>query len=218
MIDFYIWEYRYGHDLSDDAPMKLEESYQPPLFGTKQLLNITVTSLPERGGYAFSIAAILAALVLLLSFRSVRGAPLATVLLLSAIIPIGCSSPSDPEPTEIGKDQCHTCKMLIVDGRYGGQAISDKGKIYKFDSIDCLRSFAAENAGANIAIYLVDYENPGSFVPARQAHLIKFESRSSPMGSRLIAFSNRDSAQRMLSEPDAKVYSWLETAQLELQH
>jgi len=67
LYDFYQWEYRFGHELSEDAPMKLEDSYQPPLIGTKQILNITATSLPEVGGYAFSASALIACFVLLLS-------------------------------------------------------------------------------------------------------------------------------------------------------
>ncbi|MCC6954661.1 MAG: hypothetical protein IT290_11130, partial [Deltaproteobacteria bacterium] len=64
LYDFYSWEYRFGHELSDDAPMKLEESYMPPLIGTKQLLSITVNSWPEHGGYAFSASALIAGFVL----------------------------------------------------------------------------------------------------------------------------------------------------------
>lgn len=72
LYDFYQWEYHFGHDLSEDAPMKLEESYQPPLIGTKQILTITATSWPEKGGYAFSGAALLAVFVLLGSFLPSR--------------------------------------------------------------------------------------------------------------------------------------------------
>ncbi|MBX7137530.1 MAG: hypothetical protein K1X83_06050 [Oligoflexia bacterium] len=60
LYDFYSWEYRYGHELSEDAPMKLEDSYQPPLIGTKQLANITASSWPSGGGYAFTAAALIA--------------------------------------------------------------------------------------------------------------------------------------------------------------
>lgn len=69
LYDFYAWEYRYGHELSEDAPMKLEESYEPPLIGTKQILNITATSWPEIGGYGFSVAALISVLLLATSFK-----------------------------------------------------------------------------------------------------------------------------------------------------
>ena len=70
LYDFYAWEYRYGHELSDDAPMKLEESYQPPLIGTKQLANITASSWPDLGGYAFAGSAFLAFVLLASTFRT----------------------------------------------------------------------------------------------------------------------------------------------------
>jgi len=52
LIDFYIWGYDYGHNLNPDAPIKVPGmTYQPPLIGSKQLLNINATSLPHIGFY-----------------------------------------------------------------------------------------------------------------------------------------------------------------------
>jgi hypothetical protein len=49
-VDYYLWGYDYGHNLSPDAPIKVPGmSYQPPLIGTKQLLNITAGSWPYWG-------------------------------------------------------------------------------------------------------------------------------------------------------------------------
>ena len=50
MYDFYMWEYDYGHNLSPDAPIKVEGmSYQPPLIGEKMLLNFKAESYPHYG-------------------------------------------------------------------------------------------------------------------------------------------------------------------------
>lgn len=52
LYDFYLWEYDYGHNLSDTAPIKIPDaSFQPPLFGRKIILNFTAVSLPHIGGY-----------------------------------------------------------------------------------------------------------------------------------------------------------------------
>jgi hypothetical protein len=73
MIDFWWWEYDYGHNLDfEHAIIKVPGmTYQPPLIGTKQLLNFTATSWPGPGGWmafaAFALA--LAALVLTLRAR-----------------------------------------------------------------------------------------------------------------------------------------------------
>lgn len=61
MVDFYNWGYEYGHDLDPHAIIKIPgESYQPPLFGTKQLLNFTAHSWPDAGAVIVVISIILA--------------------------------------------------------------------------------------------------------------------------------------------------------------
>jgi hypothetical protein len=50
LYDFYLWEYRYGHDLDEDAPIKIEGgSFQPPLIGKKNMANFIVESFPMSG-------------------------------------------------------------------------------------------------------------------------------------------------------------------------
>ena len=54
LIDFYLWGYDYGHNLDPHAPIVVPGmSYQPPLIGTKQLLNFTAFSGPDIGGWIF---------------------------------------------------------------------------------------------------------------------------------------------------------------------
>ncbi|MCA0386859.1 MAG: hypothetical protein LCH52_00030 [Bacteroidetes bacterium] len=65
MYDFYMWEYDYGHDLNPNAPIKVPGmSYQPPLIGSKQLLNINATSLPWTGSLFIAIPLIMFAFVI----------------------------------------------------------------------------------------------------------------------------------------------------------
>lgn len=57
MYDFYLWEYDYGHNLDPTAAIKFLDSkgepmaYQPPLVGSKIILNFKVISLPMSGAY-----------------------------------------------------------------------------------------------------------------------------------------------------------------------
>jgi copper chaperone NosL len=61
LVDFYWWGYDYGHNLDPTAPIVVPGmSYQPPLIGTKQLLNFTAFSGPDIGGWIFLAAGILA--------------------------------------------------------------------------------------------------------------------------------------------------------------
>ena len=62
MYDFYLWEYDYGHNLSDTAPIKIEgASFQPPLIGKKVILNFIAVSLPHIAGYFVGLSLLLGA-------------------------------------------------------------------------------------------------------------------------------------------------------------
>ncbi len=61
LYDFYLWEYDYGHNLSDTAPIKIPgASFQPPLLGSKTILNFIAESYPALGGYFAGLSALLA--------------------------------------------------------------------------------------------------------------------------------------------------------------
>jgi copper chaperone NosL len=73
--DFWKWSYDYGHHLDmENAIIKVPGmTYQPPLIGTKQLLNFTAASWPAIGGILVFVAYLVALAALLLSRR--RTAP-----------------------------------------------------------------------------------------------------------------------------------------------
>lgn len=61
LVDFYLWGYDYGHNLDPRAAIVVPGmAYQPPVIGTKQLLNFTAFSGPDVGGWIFLVAGILA--------------------------------------------------------------------------------------------------------------------------------------------------------------
>lgn len=61
LYDFYLWEYDYGHTLSDKAPIKIPgTSFQPPLFGTKEIISFTAKSFPHISGYFAGLSILLA--------------------------------------------------------------------------------------------------------------------------------------------------------------
>lgn len=55
IYDFYIWEHDYGHNLDPKAIMKFKNpdgtqmGFQPPLFGSKTILNFKAHSYPQLG-------------------------------------------------------------------------------------------------------------------------------------------------------------------------
>lgn len=60
LYDFYLWEYDYGHNLDPTAAIKVEGmNYQPPLIGSKNLLNFKAVSMPDIGGYLFFLTGLI---------------------------------------------------------------------------------------------------------------------------------------------------------------
>jgi copper chaperone NosL len=52
LADFYVWGYQYGRNLDPRAAIKVPGlSYQPPVIGSKKLLNFTAHSWPGAGGW-----------------------------------------------------------------------------------------------------------------------------------------------------------------------
>jgi len=72
LVDFWRWEYDYGHNLDmETAVIKIPGmSYQPPLIGSKQLLNFTAVSLPGTGGLLAGVALTLALAASYLAWRN----------------------------------------------------------------------------------------------------------------------------------------------------
>ena len=73
LADLYRWSYTYGHDLdAEHAIIKVPGMvYQPPLIGTKQLLNFTASSWPAAGTWLAVAALIAGAVALVVSRRRV---------------------------------------------------------------------------------------------------------------------------------------------------
>jgi copper chaperone NosL len=73
LVDFYLWGYDYGHNLDPTAAIVVPGMvYQPPVIGTKQLLNFTAFSGPDVGGWIFMVSGLLAIGVLFFEIYTSR--------------------------------------------------------------------------------------------------------------------------------------------------
>lgn len=71
MVDFWRWEYDYGHNLNPMAAIQVPGmAYQPPLIGFKQLLNFGAWSFPDIGGYCLTATALLLIMGAWMEWRS----------------------------------------------------------------------------------------------------------------------------------------------------
>jgi len=191
LIDFWRWEYDYGHNLDfEHAIIKVPGmTYQPPLIGTKQLLNFTASSWPALGAACLGVAFVLGVAALVIARR--RGADVKRASMAMAVAVAACAPPGPQAIADKGKS-CDYCRMTISDERFGGQLITRKGKVYAFDAIECLASYYLQNgaAGDGSSIWVADFANPGHWVEAKNALFVRNEAHQSPMGLNLVALSD----------------------------
>lgn len=209
LIDFYLWGYDYGHNLSDTAAIKIPGMvYQPPLIGTKVLLNFTAFSGPDIGGWVFMIAGILLIGVLFYEIRfNKKIVPLLAIPFLFTFF--SCSS--EPVAIEYGKDACHNCKMMLMDDKFGAELVTKKGKVYKFDDINCFLNFynSDQELPENYAHKLVvDYNRPGTLIMADNAHYLKSAEIKSPMASQIAAFEDYEQMKTFKKEWKGIYLAW----------
>lgn len=74
LVDFWKWEYAYGHHLDPNAAIQVPGmTYQPPLIGSKQLLNFNAWSFPHGGGFFYIGAVVLATGILVYEIIKNKG-------------------------------------------------------------------------------------------------------------------------------------------------
>ena len=191
LVDFYRWGYDYGHNLAPDAVIKVPGmTYQPPLIGSKQLLNFTAHSWPAVGGVAAGLALLLAVIAVVAATRARRSI---AALAAAGIFATACAPNSGhPEFSFDGSTSCAYCRMAITDSRVGGVVRTEKGKEYQFDTVDCLASFASANKLPENNVWVVDFQNPGSLLPVHEAAFVpRPAGLSTGMAGRFVAVSSQ---------------------------
>ncbi len=179
LFDFWRWSYDYGHNLDMEKAIIVVPgmTYQPPLIGTKQLLNFTATSLPAAGGLLAGVSLALAIAAIVLSYR--RGRIGAAAMALAAA---ACTTfPS----IAFGVAACEECRMIVTDRRFGALVVTNHGRTLTFDSIECLRAFTARaSAPTARETWLVDASAPGTLVAAASATVLESDrALRPPMGA-----------------------------------
>ena len=214
-IDFYRWNYEYGHNLNPNAAIVVPGmAYQPPLIGYKQLLNFGAYSIPDIGGWMMIAAGLLLFIIvakethLLRRFKKQNIQPV--LFLLLSFSAFACSN-AKAEPIKLNVDNCDFCKMSIADGKYGAEVITQKGRVFKFDDIMCLINYCKENSKTKMeAFYVIDYNQNNVLIPAETAFYSKGGDIHSPMHGGIIAFSNEKDSKEVGVKLKASSISWNE--------
>ena len=122
---------------------------------------------------------------------------------------VGCAV--KPQPIDFGKDACVYCKMNIVDQQHAAELVTKKGKVFKYDAIECMLKDTQRNHNEVVSLYLVvDYLDPSGFIDATTAYYLVSEAIPSPMGEYLSAFSDESKTRALVKTDEDHVYNWTE--------
>ena len=130
-----------------------------------------------------------------------------SLCLLLVLIISSCSM--EPRPVNYGEEACQYCKMTIVDEQHAAQVVTDKGKIFSFDAIECMVYYVDDHAETEFAHLVVcDFDNPGNWLKVEAASFLISPGLPSPMGADLNAFSSEARALEMQSSHEGQTFDW----------
>jgi copper chaperone NosL len=116
-----------------------------------------------------------------------------------------------PDKINYGEDHCVNCEMTIMDKRYGTEIVTAKGKVYKFDSVECLVEYLKSDKINNNDIGLVlvtPFNHPEQLTDAHTSQVLHCKNLPSPMGRYLTAFKDEAEAGTFKEQFGGVLYSW----------
>jgi copper chaperone NosL len=214
LLEFHSWNYDYGHNLDPMAPIKIPGmTYQPPVFGTKQLLNMSTSSYPSWGTLFVALAFLCGVLALVNELRggavrrsvAAAGARLGTGLRTAAgaamvaavalLTACGGAEPRELQAAAVTEfapttSECAYCEGTIAESRFGAQLTLEDGTVHHFLGIECMVGFLLEGRVAPDsvrAMQVVDFNHGERLLDASDAHFIRMAFERSPGGLDLVA-------------------------------
>lgn len=130
-------------------------------------------------------------------------------MLFTTVIVISCKV--EPRSINFGHDDCEFCKMKLMDERFGAQLVTDKGRIYMFDDVNCMVEFMDSDEGKRHHYayeLIVDYSNPGELLDVHYTFFLKTDEIRTPMNSKIIALPNRETQEEFKAAIGGILLGW----------
>jgi len=121
------------------------------------------------------------------------------------------SCTTGPEPIHYGKDACDHCRMTIMDPKFGAELVTTKGKVFKYDDVNCMVNHAnglPEGLSGATHLLIADMAAPATLIPVQSAFFLRSDEIRSPMGSRVAAFSNAEVRDSLMGVIGGTVIDW----------
>ncbi len=132
------------------------------------------------------------------------------LFILSFVTLIFCSAcKHEMRPLDYGKENCEQCRMTVMNPQFGAGMLTSKGKVYAFDSGECLvRYLKSKGISGNDQYFVSDFNKPGSLVDATKAIFLQSAQIESPMGGNLASFAHQAAAKLAQKELGGELLNW----------
>lgn len=129
--------------------------------------------------------------------------------LVALLVAAGCSD--GPRTVHPGTDLCHHCHMTVSEEGFASQLVTDRGRSYVFDSIECMAEFIGQDGVPRDqvrSLWVTDFSEPGAWIRAEDARFLRSTQLRSPMGMGLSAHASDDAARPIRSGFGGELLSW----------
>lgn len=131
-----------------------------------------------------------------------------SLLLITLLIVPGTScKEKGSEAINYGKDQCHFCKMIISNPKFGAELITDKGRVIKYDAIECMVNDLQDGNVKYRKLYAVPFNEPKQLKRVSALQFLITPEIRSPMGANLSAYSTTN---QLAKKYQKQLLSWEE--------
>jgi len=130
-------------------------------------------------------------------------------LLFAVFLLLACNPES--QPINYGSDMCEFCRMSIVDQRFGSEIVTQKGKIFKFDAVECMVNYLEdrEEDESKLEYILTNtLDAPGELIDVQECRFLRSKNMPSPMGMFINPFKDSTLAIRSQVENSGAIHDW----------
>ncbi|HQV05864.1 MAG: nitrous oxide reductase accessory protein NosL [Chitinophagaceae bacterium] len=122
---------------------------------------------------------------------------------------VACTA--QPKPFVLGQDNCDFCKMSIADLKFGGEIITHKAKVYKFDDLHCMVAFLNSGKLDEKEIkrtLTINFQQPNNFIDVKNAWFLQSKAIHSPMGSHTAGYASKKVATEQAGKTEGVIFNW----------
>ncbi len=135
------------------------------------------------------------------------------VLLAASVALLIVACDRGPQEIRIGQQECDHCRMMISQEHFAAQLITEQGRQYAFDAIECMAAFVDGSAGGELdihSLWVPDFHDPGNWIAAESAWYVQSDGLRSPMALNFSAYTDESTARSQQAEFGGQVVRWTE--------